>query len=227
VKSKGLSHPKHHCGCHPAIGEELAIHAFGTIAQHTDCDGHIVHISTDRGSTIAHEYGCTWEVCLHHLLLDESRSSGEDDFIRSACHSMSPPLRPLSDALHLKGILCNPSDPRGKDVFVVTDHCPFTHPQRFGKATRAKRLSRAYSTIISSSSRCHLGDESSHTDSSHTDSDTGVVWSADTDHPPFYTMPGGVGGIQYRFIGIYSFLHLNPARFVDVVSSNAAKRYGL
>ncbi|GKT28279.1 dihydropyrimidinase, partial [Aduncisulcus paluster] len=45
--------------------------------------------------------------------------------------------------------------------------------------------------------------------------------------PPFYTMPGGVGGIQYRFIGIYSFLHLNPARFVDVVSSNAAKRYGL
>ncbi|GKT15012.1 hypothetical protein ADUPG1_010602, partial [Aduncisulcus paluster] len=29
VKSKGLSHPKHHCGCHPAIGEELAIHAFG------------------------------------------------------------------------------------------------------------------------------------------------------------------------------------------------------
>ncbi|GKT28363.1 hypothetical protein ADUPG1_004912, partial [Aduncisulcus paluster] len=44
VKSKGLSHPKHHCGCHPAIGEELAIHAFGTIAQHTDCDGHIVHM---------------------------------------------------------------------------------------------------------------------------------------------------------------------------------------
>ena len=171
---------------------------------------HISHISTESSMLLIREekkngFIATTEVTPHHLILTEDVYDGKNgiDYITS------PPLRTKNDVEKLwKGLN------EGIIDYVVSDHCPFTKEQKRGKRTKPDfRL--FYNKDLSINK---------------TYDTTSEKWSTKKS-PEISEIPKGFGGIETRMILMYHYgvveKRLNLQKFVQVTSTNAAKRFGI
>ena len=172
---------------------------------------HISHISSDqalRSIKDAKRQGliATTEVTPHHLILTndvyDSKNPNAIDYI--TC----PPLRTKNDIDKLwKGLNDGIID------FVVSDHCPFTKDQKRGKRTKPDY-------------RLFYNDDLTMDKTFDT---TSEKWTKKT--PEFYEIPQGFAGVETRMILMYHYgvveKRISLEKFVEVTSTNAAKRYGL
>ena len=170
---------------------------------------HISHISTELAIHLIKEakrqgFIATTEVTPHHLLFTDEiyESKNGIDYIAS------PPFRTKNDIDNLwKGLIDGTID------FVVSDHCPFTKEQKRGKRTKPDyrlfynndlTMNKTYDT-------------------------TYEKWTKKT--PEFNEIPQGVGGIETRMILMYHYgvveKRISLSKYVEITSTNAAKRYGL
>ena len=147
----------------------------------------------------------TTEVTPHHLILTEDVYDGKNgiDYITS------PPLRTKNDVEKLwKGLN------EGIIDYVVSDHCPFTKEQKRGKRTKPDfRL--FYNKDLSINK---------------TYDTTFEKWCTKKS-PEIIDIPKGFGGIETRMILMYHYgvveKRINLKKFVQVTSTNAAKRFGI
>jgi len=123
LASEGKLSPYYHAVSRPNIAEEEAVERAARLAEFTDSNIYIVHLSSLEGLAKVKEFrsngvGIYAETCPQYLLLDEERYR-EADF-GGAKYVMSPPLRTKpSNAALWSGL-------QSGDVQVVaTDHCPF------------------------------------------------------------------------------------------------------
>ena len=172
---------------------------------------HISHISSDlalRTIRDAKRQGfiATTEVTPHHLILNnevyDNKNNNAIDYI--TC----PPLRTKNDNEKLwKGLNDGIID------FVISDHCPFTKDQKRGKRTKPDyRL--FYNEDLSMNK---------------TFDTTLEKWTKK--NPDFNEIPQGFAGVETRMILMYHYgvveKRISLQRYVEVTSTNAAKRYGL
>mgnify|MGYP002625334287 CR=1 FL=1 len=169
---------------------------------------HINHISTEMAAHLIKKekmngFIVTTEVTPHHLILTEELYEGKNgiDYITS------PPLRTKKDIERLwRGIN------EGTIEYVVSDHCPFTKEQKRGKRTKPDY-------------RIFYNDDMSINKTYDT---TYEKWSK---NPKFYDVPQGLAGIETRMILMYHYgVHekrINLEKYVEITSTNAAKRLGL
>ncbi len=170
---------------------------------------HISHISTELAVHLVKEakrqgFIVTTEVTPHHLILTDELYEDKNgiDYI------VSPPLRKKSDIENLwKGL----SD--GTIDYVVSDHCPFTKDQKRGKRTKPD-----YRLFYNSDLTMEK-----------TYDTTYEKWTKKI--PEFNEVPQGLGGIETRMILMYHYgvseKRISLSKFVEITSTNAAKRYGL
>ena len=171
---------------------------------------HISHISSDLALRTIKDikrqgFIATTEVTPHHLILTDevydNKNNNAIDYI------VCPPLRTKNDIEKLwKGLN------EGIIDFVVSDHSPFTKEQKRGKRTKPDY-------------RIYYNDDLS----IHKTYDTTYEkWSK---KPKFYDVPQGLAGIETRMILMYHFgVHqkrINLEKYVEITSTNAAKRLGL
>ena len=172
---------------------------------------HISHISSDLALRSIKDikrqgFIATTEVTPHHLILNnevyDNKNNNAIDYI--TC----PPLRTKNDNEKLwKGLNDGIID------FVVSDHCPFTKDQKRGKRTKPDyRL--FYNQDLSMDK---------------TFDTTSEKWTKKT--PEFNEIPQGFAGVETRMILMYHYgvvqKKISLAKFVEVTSTNAAKRFGL
>ena len=170
---------------------------------------HISHISTEGALFLIHEtkkngFIATTEVTPHHLILTEDLYKSKDaiDYITY------PPLRTKNDIEQLwRGIN------EGTIDFIVSDHCPFTKDQKRGK--RTKPDFRIFYNEDLTMDKIY--------DSTYEN------WGET--NPSIFDVPQGLPGIETRLILIYHFgvveKRISLEKFVEVISTNAAKRFGL
>ena len=172
---------------------------------------HISHISSDLALRAIKDikrqgFIATTEVTPHHLILTDevydNKNNNAIDYITS------PPLKTRNDNDKLwKGLNDGIID------FVVSDHCPFTKDQKRGKRTKPDyrlfynndlTMDKTYDT-------------------------TSEKWTKKT--PEFHEIPQGFAGVETRMILMYHYgvfeKRISLEKFVEVTSTNAAKRYGL
>ena len=170
---------------------------------------HINHISTEGALFLIHEtkkngFIATTEVTPQHLILTEDLYKSKDaiDFITY------PPLRTKNDIEHLWQGLSE-----GIIDFIVSDHCPFTKDQKRGKRTKPD-FRIFYNEDLTLNK---------------TYDDTYEKWSKK--NPSIFDVPQGLPGVETRLILIYHFgvveKKISLEKFVEVISTNAAKRFGL
>ena len=169
---------------------------------------HINHISTELAAHLIKKekrngFIVTTEVTPHHLIITEEIYEGKAgiDYIAS------PPFRTKNDIERLwRGIN------EGTIEYVVSDHCPFTSEQKRGKRTKPDY-------------RIYYNDDLTINKAYDT---TNEKWSK---KPKFYDVPQGLAGIETRMILMYHFgVHqkrINLEKYVEITSTNAAKRLGL
>ena len=172
---------------------------------------HISHISSDLALRSIKDYKkqgfiITTEVTPHHLILTNEeydiKKANAIDYITN------PPLRTKNDIEKLwKGLNDGVID------FVVSDHCPFTKDQKRGKRTKPD-----YRLFYNSDLTMNK-----------TFDTTSEKWSKKS--PDFYEIPQGFAGVETRMILMYHYgvveKKISLEKFVEVTSTNAAKRYGL
>ena len=170
---------------------------------------HITHISTEGALFLINEakkngFIATTEVAPHHLILTEDiyNKNNSYDYITS------PPLRTKKDIEYLWQGLND-----GIIDFVTSDHCPFTKEQKRGKRTKPDF-------------RIHYNEDLSMNKIFDT---TYEKWSDKI--PSIFDIPQGLPNIETRLILIYHFgiveKRINLQKFVEITSTNAAKRFGL
>ena len=172
---------------------------------------HISHISSELALLSIKDikrqgFIATTEVTPHHLILNnevyDNKNPNAIDYI--TC----PPLRTKNDNEKLwKGLN------EGIIDFVVSDHCPFTKDQKRGKRTKPDyRL--VYNEDLSIDK---------------TFDTTSEKWTKKT--PEFHEIPQGFAGVETRMILMYHYgvvqQKISLEKFVEVTSTNAAKRFGL
>ena len=172
---------------------------------------HISHISSDLALQSIKNFKTkgfiiTTEVTPHHLILTneeyDNKKSNAIDYITN------PPLRTKNDIEKLwKGLNDGIID------FVVSDHCPFTKDQK-----RGKRIKPDYKITYNSDLTVTKKYDT-----------TTEKWSKKT--PDFNEIPQGFAGVETRIILMYHYgvveKRISLEKFVEVTSTNAAKRYGL
>lgn len=205
--------PKSYELAHTPESERNAILDIINIAKETGFPQgiHISHISSDlalRSIKDAKRQGliATTEVTPHHLILTNEvydiKNPNAIDYI--TC----PPLRTKNDIDKLwKGLNDGIID------FVISDHCPFTKDQKRGKRTKPDyRL--FYNNDLTMDK---------------TFDTTSEKWTKK--NPEFYEIPQGFAGVETRMILMYHYgvveKRISLGKFVEVTSTNAAKRYGL
>ncbi len=169
---------------------------------------HISHISSELSAHLIKKekmngFIVTTEVTPHHLILTEELYEGKNgiDYITF------PPLRTKKDIERLwRGIN------EGTIEYVVSDHCPFTKEQK-----RGKRIKPDYRLFYNSDMSINK-----------TYDTTYERWSK---NPTFDDVPQGLAGIETRMILMYHYgVHekrINLEKYVEITSTNAAKRLGL
>ena len=172
---------------------------------------HISHISSDLAlrsikDAKRQRFIATTEVTPHHLILNnevyDNKNNNAIDYI--TC----PPLRTKNDNEKLwKGLNDGIID------FVISDHCPFTKDQKRGKRTKPDyRL--VYNQDLSMNK---------------TFDTTSEKWTKK--NPEIQEIPQGFAGVETRMILMYHYgvveKRISLQKFVEVTSTNAAKRYGL
>lgn len=123
----GRTAPVWHPAAHPPGAELDAVAAALAMALRTGCDLTLAHLSLGgsverlrraRAEAAARPGQLAGEVCLHHLLLDESLYGlGPESALRA---TLSPPLRPAPEAAALVAALA-----AGDLDLLATDHCEF------------------------------------------------------------------------------------------------------
>ena len=126
--AKGQREPSAHPLSRPPHTESQAVAKAIELSEKTGCPLYIVHVSAEESVNLirkARHKGLkvSAEACPHHLLLDESRYSGE--FQDAAPYVLSPPLRGKADREALWEALAD-----GTIQVVGTDHCPFMMAQK-------------------------------------------------------------------------------------------------
>jgi len=116
--------PSYHPDAHPAESEEKAVAEVLALAAETGCPLEIVHISLARSAELlntaraAGHASLVGEVCLHHLMADDSLyQAGHEAALGAIC---SPPLRPRENGDGLWDMLAD-----GRLDMLATDHCEF------------------------------------------------------------------------------------------------------
>ena len=112
-----------HCKIRRTEVEVSAVKQALRLVEQTGCTVHFAHISTPESLELIFDAKCaglpvTCEVCVHHLIFDESKTNGG----AGGFWKMNPPLRTMSQMYRLKEYL-------GCDGFVdviATDHAPHT-----------------------------------------------------------------------------------------------------
>ena len=169
---------------------------------------HINHISSELSIQLIREikkqgFIVTTDVTPHHLLLTEELYKDKNGFD----YITSPPLRKKSDIEELwKGVNDGIID------FIVSDHCPFTKAQKRGKRTKPDyRI--FYNNDLSMNK---------------TYDTTYEKWAK---NPKYNEIPQGLAGIETRMILMYHYgvveKRISLEKYVEVTSTNAAKRFGL
>lgn len=170
---------------------------------------HISHISTEGAlflieETKNNDFIATTEVTPHHLILTDEvyKTKNGIDYITN------PPLRTKEDIDYLwKGLNDGVID------FVSSDHTPFTKEQKRGK--RIKPDFRIYYNEDLTMNKTY--------------DNTYEKWSKKT--PSIFDVPQGLPGIETRVMLIYHYgvveKKISLEKFVEVISTNAAKRFGL
>jgi allantoinase len=114
---RGETGPLDYVHSRPVIAEVEAIQRAIHFAAYTGCKLHIVHVSSEDGchaAQIGQQIDVTYETCPHYFLLTE------DDLAEvGARGKCAPPLRPASDAKHLRDVMAG-----GEVSFVASDHSP-------------------------------------------------------------------------------------------------------
>ena len=195
------------------IQEKTAINEMITLAKEIGFQQgiHINHISTEAALFLIDEskkngFIATTEITPHHLILTQDLYKSENaiDYITN------PPLRTKNDINNLWKGLNN-----GVIDFIVSDHSPFTKEQKRGK--RTKPDFRIYYT------------DDLNTINKNYDN-TYEIWDKNN-NPEVIDIPQGLPGIETRLILIYHFgvveKKISLEKFVQVISTNAAKRFGL
>jgi len=212
------------------MGEQEATNRVAMLAESVGVPAgiHIVHVTaslavptlqTEQHRKLHNGMGpITGEVCSQHLTItDEVYYQGHE---KSCDYICAPPMRPQEnlDAMWLAAA-------NGTIKFVVTDHCPFTKKQRRGFRRIPefrKRWDEQGNCIIT-----HLPD----TETPETIKHEQWYDAANTELPPFYFMPGGLPGIETRLYLLYTdgvaTGRISLERFVELISSGAAKRYNM
>ena len=203
--------PKFYARTHTPQSEREAINEIIRTAKEIGLSQgvHISHISTELATHLIKEakrqgFIATTEVTPHHLILTDEVYEDKNgiDYITS------PPLRTKNDIENLwKGLIDGTID------YVVSDHCPFTKEQKRGKRTKPDyrlfynndlTMNKTYDT-------------------------TYEKWTKKI--PAFNEVPQGVGGVETRMILMYHYgvveKRISLSKFVEITSTNAAKRYGL
>ena len=172
---------------------------------------HISHISSDLALRTIKDikrqgFIATTEVTPHHLILTNEvydiKNNNAIDYI------VCPPLRTKNDIEKLwKGLN------EGIIDFVVSDHSPFTKEQKRGKRTKPDyRL--FYNKDLSMNK---------------TFDTTSEKWTKK--NPELNEIPQGFAGVETRMILMYHYgvvqKKISLEKYVEVTSTNAAKRYGL
>jgi allantoinase len=101
----------------PVSAEVEAIRRAITFARETECELHIVHVSSEAGASEAHYGavdGCSYETCPHYIVLTE-----EQAVHLGAVAKCAPPLRSASDNDNFRFVLSTE-----EISFVASDHSP-------------------------------------------------------------------------------------------------------
>ncbi len=114
----GRTGPLDYARSRPVAAEVEAIKRVIALADETNCQVHIVHVSSEAGSWAAHVgesmSGVSYETCPHYFLLTE------DDLVRIGARAKcAPPLRSQEHVDHLRFVLST-----GEISFVASDHSP-------------------------------------------------------------------------------------------------------
>jgi dihydropyrimidinase len=125
LHAQGRTQPRFHPESRPPAVEEEAVRRAVLYAGLTGASLYVVHVSTGGGmELIARAAGAgaavRGEVCLHHLLLDDTAYQAEG--YEAAKYSMSPPLRPHHEVERLWHFLSE-----GAVSVLSSDHCPFDY----------------------------------------------------------------------------------------------------
>ncbi|KAK2963227.1 putative Dihydropyrimidinase [Blattamonas nauphoetae] len=214
-REEGLVECKYHPECHPIEGEFASNQTVLQIATDIQRRGvplrfHIVHVSTPQGAELlntlrSQNLDVSGEVCTQHITLPVDLYTTAED---PSTFVMSPPLRPVEEENKLmveveKGIAIQ---------MITSDHAPFTRDQRLGNR-------RTPNFILGPDGSIQPGPQAD------------PWWNPDNGLPPFYAMPGGGSGIEFRAIVAHTLCVVqrgwNYTQFVNFVSTAAAKRFDL
>ena len=124
----GKTEPRYHAASRPPALEADAIVHAAQVARKAGARFYVVHVSSAAGMQVIDAARATGqkiaaEVCLHHLVFDESAYLGSRE--EAARFVMSPPLRRAQDVDALWRALLE-----GSVDTLATDHCPFHSAQR-------------------------------------------------------------------------------------------------
>jgi dihydropyrimidinase len=112
----GKTAPKYHPLAHLPESESNSIASLVKMQKKTDCPTVVVHLSTERGLDHLVHTPIEREVCIGHLLLEDSIYK-TDDAIHAIC---SPPIRSKKEMKAMQSGLI-----AGQIHWIATDHCEF------------------------------------------------------------------------------------------------------